>query len=170
MQAGYGILPMRVAETERGAATRASGLLDARDRLRLDDLALMARVAVGTGMAGITAIVEDQTHIIASSGTAMTVDRRHGSFCTFTIAEPSSILCIPDAQIDPRFAGNAHVIGAPWLRFYAGATLMTAEGIALGALCVFDSRPRSGLLAREARVLTELAAEVMRRLETGRCN
>ena len=67
---------------------------------------------------------------------------------------------------DARFVDNRLVVGAPYIRFYAGYPIRTAQGLALGSLCVLDTEPRR-LREREMRALRELAAiasgEVQRR-------
>ncbi|OAN84595.1 hypothetical protein A8B78_06340 [Jannaschia sp. EhC01] len=71
---------------------------------------------------------------------------------------------IPDTLEDPRMATNPLCLGAPNLRFYAGALLKTTDGLPLGTLCVLDSRPRTlDDLQRES--LKVMARQVMRQLD-----
>jgi GAF domain-containing protein len=88
------------------------------------------------------------------------------SFCGHAIlhAEP---MIVNDAEADARFAGNPLVRGPPYIRFYAGAPLITPEQVAIGTLCVIDIRPRS-LREPEIAALVALAARVMTRLEETR--
>jgi signal transduction histidine kinase len=79
-------------------------------------------------------------------------------------------MVIEDARADARFAQNPLVLGAPHVRFYAGAPLITPEGHRLGTLCAIDNKPRV-LLDDQRALLEELARLVMdlfelRRLET----
>jgi GAF domain-containing protein len=64
------------------------------------------------------------------------------SVCGHTIlgSEP---LVIADALADERFADNPLVTGPPHIRFYAGIPLPVADGRAIGALCIMDTRPRA---------------------------
>ncbi|HYF57820.1 MAG TPA: GAF domain-containing protein [Burkholderiaceae bacterium] len=89
------------------------------------------------------------------------------AFCAHAIlrAEP---LVVEDARLDPRFADNPLVTGAPGIRFYAGAPLETAPGLRLGTLCVIDTVAR-GFDAVDAailRALRDLAVEQLRAGET----
>ena len=74
-------------------------------------------------------------------------------------------MIVRDAQADSRFSDNPLVTGAPHIRFYAGAPIITKEGVALGTLCAIDRKPRdlepeavSALqsLANHASILIEL--------------
>ncbi len=81
---------------------------------------------------------------------------RAGSFCDQAIHQPHSVLQVPDAQADPRFAG--HPLAAQGLRFYAGAPVLSPEGEALGTVCVLDWQPRV-LPAAQASALAALARQ-----------
>ena len=74
---------------------------------------------------------------------------------------------VPDAGQDERFADNPLVTGDPHIRFYAGAPLVTAEGHALGALCVMDRVPRQ-LTSSQQESLRVLSRQVMAQLELRR--
>ncbi|TPG14670.1 sensor domain-containing diguanylate cyclase [Sphingomonas koreensis] len=74
-------------------------------------------------------------------GLSATETPRDISFCAHTIMarEP---LTIADATLDPRFAANPLVTGAPNIRSYAGVPLSTPDGYNLGSLCAIDTRAR----------------------------
>ena len=63
-------------------------------------------------------------------------------FCANVILQ-RELSIIPDASCDSRFANNPLVIKEPHIRFYAGVPLITAEGYAIGTLCVMDQRSRT---------------------------
>ena len=59
---------------------------------------------------------------------------------------------------------NPLVTGAPHIRFYAGAPLVTSNGMRLGSLCVIDTEPRH-LDAEQLMVLANFAEVVVREIE-----
>ena len=80
------------------------------------------------------------------------------------------VMVVPDTHADPRFSNNPLVHRDPPVRFYAGAPLITGEGCAIGALCVFDWSPRQigeeatiALAGMASRVMTELDLRVAAR-------
>ena len=88
---------------------------------------------------------------------------RTTSLCNVTI-EGEHPLVVPDALADPRFAGNAWVLGEPRIRFYAGVPLRTRDGLNIGTLCAIDTRPRD-LEPGVIETLRDLADVVMHQLE-----
>ena len=69
------------------------------------------------------------------------------------------VFVVPDARADARFADHALVLGAPYVRFYAGVPLRGPGGLRLGALCVLDRRPRA-LVDGDVQALRDLGAIV----------
>jgi hypothetical protein len=84
---------------------------------------------------------------------------RKYAFCAHAIMGKDDLLIVPDATTDFRFIDNPLVTGAPRIRFYAGAPLISPEGFKLGTLCVLDTKPRpQGLNLEEKQNLIELSA------------
>ncbi len=64
------------------------------------------------------------------------------SFCVYAM-HPPTMLVVPDATRDARFAPNPLVTCDDGIRAYAGAPLLTPEGEAIGTLSVLDRVPRT---------------------------
>jgi two-component sensor histidine kinase len=92
----------------------------------------------------------------------------NSSVCAHALIEPD-LLVVPDLTLDIRTRDNPLVRGAPFIRFYAGAPLRTAQGHVLGSLCAIDTEPRpGGLTDAQAGALRNLARQVMSQLELRR--
>ncbi len=78
------------------------------------------------------------------------------------------VLVIPDARADERFADNPLVTGRPFVRFYAGAPIVTPSGHRLGSVCIIDIELRAPFTDREQRSLQGLAKVVVDHLERRR--
>lgn len=108
----------------------------------------------------VSFVEADRQWFPARTGLAVCETPREQSFCAYAMLG-SDIMVVPDATADPRFQNNPLVTGEPHIRFYAGAPLVSEEGIQLGALCVIDRQPRPDLTPAQRQGLQVLAANIM---------
>lgn len=125
----------RIAALQRYVAHDAG---DPRPFQRVVDL---VQQVIGVPMAAVTLIDTDRQWIKASRGFAQTETPREEAFCNYTIQQHGPF-AVPDATLDPRFADNPMVRGAPHVRSYLGVPLTTADGYNIGSLCAIDNEPR----------------------------
>jgi signal transduction histidine kinase len=69
---------------------------------------------------------------------------------------------------DARFDSHPIVAGAPHLRFYAAAPIVTDDGYAIGTVCVMDAAPRPDLTSDDAEALRAVARQAMALIELRR--
>lgn len=138
-------------------AYRADALTDAPALRRITDFAAALCEAP---IALVSLVGGDEQHFLARTGLDVNRTARSLSFCQHAMTQ-DRVMVVPDATTDPRFADNDLVTGAPHIRFYAGAPLLTADGMALGALCVIDSTPRADLTPLQRQGLALMADQVM---------
>ncbi|MGQ4646442.1 PAS domain S-box protein [Lyngbya aestuarii] len=158
--------PPPAQETQRLAALRQYQILDTEPELAFDDLTELAAQICDTSMAIICLIDTERFWLKSKVGLDLQEIPREIALCAQTI-EQSEPLIVPDALADERFAQNPLVTSPPHLRFYAGVSLRTPEGYALGCLCVLDQKPRS-LTQKQLKALQKLARQVVTQLELRR--
>ena len=129
------------SEADRLNALRALHLLDTAAEQAYDDITRLAAQACDAPIALITLVDEDRQWFKSRVGLDVCETSREVSFCAHAIQQ-QEIFLVPDAAADPRFFSNPLVTGEPHIRSYAGVPLVTAEGHALGSLCVIDRKPR----------------------------
>ena len=117
-------------------------------------------------IAALFLIDEGRMWAKASVGMAHTELPLDDTMCAH-LGQTESVMVVEDASRDVRFAENPLVTGAPFIRFYAGAPLVTPDGLRVGSLCVMD-RVAKTLLTRQTWQLTQLAASVTLTLEARR--
>lgn len=156
--------PLPENEQRRLLALRRFHILDTLREQSFDDLAQLAKLICNTSMALITLIDEDRQWFKSCLGLEGTETPRDLAFCAHAIIRPEQLLIVEDAQLDVRFADHPAVTGEPYIRFYAGAPLVTDEGDALGTLCVVDTVPRQ-LSQLQLDTLALLARQVMQLLQ-----
>jgi len=117
------------------------GLLDTAAELRFDRYTSLVSDLFDFPVVLISLVDRDRQWFKSRHGWGREQVPRDISFCGHALNQ-RSILVIPDAHEDPRFAGNPLVTGDPFIRFYAGAVVHGPGGQPLGTLCVIDHKPR----------------------------
>ncbi|MEO3936931.1 PAS domain S-box protein [Dermatophilaceae bacterium Soc4.6] len=151
------------AEGARLAALARYDVLDTAPEEAFDDLCQLAAQLCGTPTALVSLVDEGRQWFKARLGLDVCSSDRDIAFCAHAL-DGQDVLVVPDATADPRFRHNPLVTGPPHIRFYAGAPLITPDGLALGTLCVIDTIPRQ-LDGQQLGQLAVLARQVMTQLE-----
>lgn len=154
-------------ETDRLSSLDSFAVVGTPPEPMFDDLTELAAHVCGTPIALVGLIDAEQQWFKSRHGLdGLTHIPRADSFCASLLGS-TGVVEIPDAQLDSRFSANPWVAGRPFLRFYAGTPLISADGHALGTLCVLDVVPRR-LTDAQRRCLEVLAVQVMSQLEVRR--
>ena len=160
-------LPPPADEAERLARLHALMLLDSAPEPVFDSIARLASEVCGVPIALLSLIDSDRQWFKANVGLqGFNETPRDVAFCAHTILN-DEVFEVPDATLDPRFAANPLVTGAPNIRFYAGAPLMLPGGARIGTLCVIDRQVRH-LNDTQTQRLQSLAAIASQMLEMRR--
>ncbi|GAB7359094.1 hypothetical protein MBLNU230_g5165t1 [Neophaeotheca triangularis] len=147
----------------------------------------LAALRIGTRRAMLFFFDADYAYILAEATRSLSLqdDSRHDindelwlghtriprgfSVCEHTVnlcpPNAGEVHVIPNLSEDTRFCNRPYVTDGPKARFYAGVPITTPRGINIGAFCVLDDRPRSGLSDTETVFLQEMSTTVMTHLE-----
>ena len=136
-------------EAARLDALHGLGIMYTAAEERYDRITRLASKVLDAPIALVTLVDERVQWFKSSQGLAMSQTPREVSFCGHVILHDETFV-VEDAAKDERFADNPLVTGAPDIRFYAGHPLRTADGMAVGTLCIIDQSPRElGPVERE---------------------
>ncbi|MCF3648610.1 PAS domain S-box protein [Synoicihabitans lomoniglobus] len=154
------------SESARLAALRRYEVLDSPAEEAFDDFASLA-CRLGDAPIALVSFVDAHRQWFKSRvGWDQAEWPRENTFCDHTIAA-RRFLMVPDTRLDPRFSDHPWATAQPAVRFYAGAPLVTAEGHAIGTICILDHQPRKPDAAVQDH-LERLSRMVMRHLENRR--
>lgn len=92
-------------------------------------------------MSLVSIVGSDMQCFRGACGMDSTGTPRDHAFCAFAILG-DDVMVVSDTHRDARFVRHPFVLGDPYVRFYAGAPLRIG-GLALGTLCLIDSKPRA---------------------------
>ncbi|HWI19186.1 MAG TPA: GAF domain-containing sensor histidine kinase [Vicinamibacterales bacterium] len=158
--------PLPANEAARLSALERYDILDTEREQAYDDFTKLAAHVCGTPMA-LIGLIDDRRQWFKSK-INMDGDEtpRELTFCGHTLVD-NQTLVVPDTIQDQRFHDHPSVTGAPRIRFYAGAPIVTHDGYGLGTLCVIDDKPRV-LTAAQKEALEALSRQVMAHLDLRR--
>lgn len=143
--------------------TLDAGRLDA-----LKEITDFVAALCDTPIALVCLVDEHRQRFLAKVGLDADGTTRDVSFCAHAMLQ-DRLFIVPDATVDFRFSDNPLVAGEPHIRFYAGAPLVSPEGVPLGSLCVIDKQVRpQGLTPLQIHGLTMLSHRVVALMESGR--
>lgn len=154
-------------EQQRLEALRAYAVLDTPSEDSFDELVELVAQICDTPMALISLVDEQRLWYKARVGVSLSESPREQAFCAQAIEHPNQLMQVCDASQDARFANNPLVANEPHIRFYAGMPLCSANGQALGTLCVLDHVSRK-LTPLQRQALQVLGRQVMTLLELNR--
>jgi len=89
---------------------------------------------------------------------------REAALCAHTIMSDDPLVVLDTTQ-DLRFADNPVVAAPPHVRFYAGAPLITREGMRVGTICLIHFVPRDSFGDELKKALADFTALAMEAME-----
>jgi len=158
----FGKFPTEPSDARERARLEALDKLDIMDTPPdevFDRIAGLITQIFGVEMSIVSFIDAHRQWYKASCGMGASQVGRRDSFCQYTL-ESAEPLIIRDASIDPRFLDHPAVVGAPYVRFYAGMPLRTREGHNVGTVCAIGAEPRM-FSVEDERILADLTRLAM---------
>ncbi|MBW4683934.1 MAG: GAF domain-containing protein [Komarekiella atlantica HA4396-MV6] len=153
-------------EAVRLEALRQYQILDTEPEEAYDNLAQLAAFICGTSIALVNFIDEHRQWFKAKVGLDVSEMPRNVGL-SYLCQGRCDVVVVTDTLADEKFAQNPIVIGAPYVRFYAGVPLISPKGDMVGTLCVLDQVPRE-LSQKQMDALMALSRQVISQLELRR--
>jgi diguanylate cyclase (GGDEF)-like protein len=149
--------PLHPQEEQRQKSLDDLDIVDTPADPYLDSLVRLARDVFKVDRVLISLVDRDRQWFKARAGAGIEDSTpRNISFCAHAILQEASTMVIPDTHNDERFTDNPLVTQAPYIRFYAGHSLIASSGLPVGTLCLLHSQPRE-LSASERDRLRDIA-------------
>ncbi|AOG21650.1 EAL domain-containing protein [Acidovorax sp. RAC01] len=152
-------------EADRLRVLKGYAILDTPQEESFDQLAQLAAHSCGCPMAAVSFLDGEGEWFKAAVGMSPNPTGRRAAWFTHAMSDGAPRpLVIEDTSRHPGCASHPNVAGPPHIRFYACAPLVTPQGHTLGAMAVFDTRPRT-LTDGQLQSLQFLARQAMAQLE-----
>lgn len=155
--------PIPDNESIRLAALAEYKILDTLPELVYDQLTELASSVCDMPIALVSLIDEKRQWFKSHHGVEEQETPRDIAFCAHAI-QHEKVFEVKNCREDERFHDNPLVTGPTNINFYAGAPLITPNGLRLGTLCVIDNKP-SQLNDTQKKQLTIIAQQVVVQLE-----
>lgn len=157
------VAPIPSRESARLDALHRCQILDTSPEPAFDDLAHLAAYVCRTPIAVVSLVDSTRQWFKSAVGLPFAECPRSAAFCAHTILG-TDLFIVEEADADERFADHPWVAASPFIRFYAGAPLITPDGHAIGSLAVMDVVPRT-LTPEQRAAMQTLANQVMAQCE-----
>jgi len=154
--------PIPKNEKERLQKIMELGILDTKPDEKLDAITKEAVEAFNVKISTVTIIDDKREFYKSCQGLNVKEMPREVSFCAHAMLA-QDVFIIEDTLKDDRFKDNPMVTGEPYIRFYAGVSIYSKEGINIGVFCIKDTKPRS-LSTKEVGMLLDFASRVAKQL------
>ncbi len=145
-------------EPQRLAALQGYEVLDTPPEPAFDRITALLALLLDMPVTLVSLVDADRQWFKSRVGMPIVETPRALAFCGYTILS-DALFVVEDTHLDQRFHDHPMVTERPGLRFYAGAPLVTPEGLRIGSLCAIDNRPRQ-LTEREQQIISTLAGVV----------
>lgn len=152
--------PLALDEKDRIAKLDEYQVLNTNDEPAFSRLTDLVKLFFDVPIVTIT-FMDDHTQYLKSAyglGEICTTTREV-AICNYTVLT-DEVFTVADLAYDDRFAHNALVTEAPYLRFYAGAPILLHEDnktYRLGSLCLMDTKPNNSFDDKQAKLLAQFA-------------
>jgi GAF domain-containing protein len=141
--------PIPANEEERLASLHALALLDTEPEERFDRITKTATQVFQVPISTLTLVDAKREWFKSCQGLPGREGDRAISFCGHALLA-SDVFVVPDTKKDKRFSDNPMVTGKPFIRFYAGVPLLSADGQRIGVFCIKDTEPREFSVEQQA--------------------
>jgi diguanylate cyclase (GGDEF)-like protein len=153
--------PIPTNEHERLDALLELDVLDTPADDRLDEIVGLAADLCGAPMAALSLVDSHRQCFKSHRNMPFAQTSRDASFCAHAIMS-ESVMVVRDATTDGRFF-DSPLVTDEGFRFYAGAPLISADGYAVGTICVADTVART-IEPWQEKMLQILARQAMAQL------
>jgi len=149
-------------ELNRLQAVHRFLVLEHNKESQLQEIVELASELFEAPVALITLMDKDIQYFKFKVGAEVGQNERENTFCQY-LMDGDEVIEIQDALNDLRFKNNPIVSNAPFVRFYAGAPLITHDHHSVGSLCILDVKPKKLSCAQKhlLKVLANWAIMIM---------
>ncbi|AKD05567.1 serine/threonine protein kinase [Pontibacter korlensis] len=151
-------------EDERLNKLKEYEILDTPEEGAFNHIAAMATHMFKVPIALVSLVDADRVWFKANIGMGSIKSVPRGeSLCSLAVLNEEPTI-FQDAVTEPCLLANPLVTGNFGLRFYAGAPLVTSDGLNIGTFCLVDKEPRE-FTESDQKTLANLASIVMDEIE-----
>lgn len=150
-------------EVERLDKLKKYRVLDTVSEQVFDDVTSLAASIMDVPICLVSLVDESRQWFKSKFGLKADETPRSVAFCAHAILS-DDLFIVEDSRKDQRFHDNPLVTEAPNVIFYAGAPIVSPDGLRMGTLCLIDNKPRV-MDEDHQKILKKLARQVSEILE-----